>query len=227
MRRSRCRTLLVALAAVFAVGALASASASAAFPEFTLPHKLEKPIPVAFTAVSNGKVIFQWGPNAVECESSSMSGEIINEKEVAKIVIKFTHICATVNFCRQSGHEGYWETKELKGRIAYVNKAAKEIGLLLEPVAQPFAKCNLSGGLGFETFQGSIIGHIYQETPAHFGLAYAQSRGKQGLTKFEGEEAVHQLEGVHAGGAAEKVGEEGGYKITTAAGEYLPVELRG
>jgi hypothetical protein len=208
--RSTFRGVSLALIAVFALGALASASASAALPEFTGTENGKHP--VAFTAKSGAVGIQINGGGSLQCIHSSTTGEIINTKEVAKVVIKFEEgDCASYStFCGQIGHSHFWESNELKGRIAYISKekGGNRIGLLLEPVTGLFAKCEKPIGQGIEKIQGSILGEISPGS-APFHLRYTQSGGKQSLTHFEGEEVLHGLEIIHySGEAAIKAGFE-------------------
>jgi hypothetical protein len=227
MRKSACRTVLVALVAACALAALSVASASAALPEFRGIEGGKHP--VAFTGKS-GHVTINFVGGSVSCWSSSISGTIINPKEVAKVVVKFGEgTCAGYTFCVQGGKLGAWQTKELKGRIAYLSKSKEgnRIGLLLEPVAPPFAKCDRPLGVGVEQVVGSIIAEITptNESTTSLSLGYQTSERHQRWTHFEGEETVHQLETIYrSGGAASPAGFEFKEdKLTTA----WPVSVEG
>jgi len=196
--KSMFRQMLVAFLAAFAVVALASASASAALPEF---HGAK--FPVTFTGTSGSVTLRERYGGSYICVGSSITGEIVGPKELAKVVIKFKENAVSGDchgFCEQPGVKGGWETKELKGRIGYLSKQSKLVGLLLEPVAQPVAKCEQLG-VGPTTIQGSIIGQIgpVLRSSKAYELRFAQLNGVQELTRFEGEEVTHNLERVYPG----------------------------
>jgi hypothetical protein len=185
------RTILITLVAIVALSGIAAGSASAAFPEFA-PGTSN-----AFTG-KGGEAIFQEATGGIySCTLSTITGEIVSAKEVSKVIIKFRGTgggCAT--FCR-NGFEpefGTLETKELKGRIAYITKPGKRVGLLLEPVAQPIATCEHSSIPGAK-LKGSIMAEIGPVNLSRkiYTLTYTQNGGKQDLMHFEGEELLHQL----------------------------------
>src|ERR1700729_2855449 len=130
--------LVGALIAVLACGALTAASASAApnYPEFAVTFGGH--FPVTLTGTSGALDFYESTGGIISCNNSSISGEIINSKEVAKVKLTFSEgmYCSSEYFC--SGHAGSWETTTLKGRIAYITKSSKRVGVLLEPVTQPF-----------------------------------------------------------------------------------------
>jgi hypothetical protein len=132
------RGLLLALVAVFAMSAVAVASASAALPEF-------KPIPTKkkFTSTS-GKVIFQMaGATRIECAASTTTGEFTGAQTLGKTIIKFTGCKipnaggggCEVDSIKPSGKNGEFVTNALKGELGTLEKsvAPSEVGLLLEP----------------------------------------------------------------------------------------------
>jgi hypothetical protein len=190
MKRSKAATLLLALIAALTCCALASTAASAALPEFNPGSK-----GVTFTsAPSEGFSIESALGEKFSCPTASISGTIANEKELSGIVLKFgkTGDSSCVQFLNQTGHGGEIVTKELKGRIAYLNKSTKSVGLLLEPVSQPFAE-----GLYFgapATIKGSVIGKIATGERREFPVEYARvANGLQLFECFEGEEVMHNL----------------------------------
>jgi hypothetical protein len=184
------RGMTGALVATCALAVLASASASAALPEFRggTPTFTGSGGTVTIEEVLEGGETGKY-----TCTSSSISGQIVGSKEVAKVTAKF--MCAS--FCHNT--EGVWEAKELKGRIAYISKASKTVGLLLEPVTQPITEC--SHGATSAKIKGSIIGAIgpVNMSQTGFNLTYQQTKGIQGLRHFEGEETLHNLEILPAG----------------------------
>ena len=168
---SRIRTCLVALVAVLALGAAASASASAALPEFSASK-----FPVTFTGRAPTTHLQDEG-SGYTCnnggnpeEGLSVTGQIVGPKELAKVFIKFVS-------CK-----GLWkkcETKELKGRIAYLPEEGHRVGLLLEPVKEPVAECT---GVRFGIAEpakitGSIMGELEPigKTSTEFFLRYIRT----------------------------------------------------
>lgn len=191
--RAICRGLSPVILAVLAINVFAAASASAALPEFVGLHGEH----VSFTGTGGAITIREAGGNYV-CSGSSVSGEIVGAKEVANVVLKYNW-CS--GFCK-NGVE-LWETKPLKGRIAYLNKATRIVGLLLEAPAEPVATCAHFGVSGAK-IEGSIIGEIGpvnfpRKTP--FSLVYAAlgTSEHQQWRHFEGEELLHNLSIVPAG----------------------------
>jgi hypothetical protein len=184
------KRLVIALVAVCMLGVLAS-SASAAFPEFKVKSG-DKKFPVTFTG-SSSAVLFT-GPGIFNCAASSISGEIVGAKEIAKVKMTFTATPTDDCFelCRQSSTE-IWETKELKGEVGYLSKAKFEVGLLLGPVSGQFAECKLSKAL-----LGSLIGQLSPTNVprSSFTLTYKAASGKQAIKSFEGETAVHNLKSL-------------------------------
>jgi hypothetical protein len=198
--RSMLRSTLGVLVAVVALGAFASASASAALPEF------RGSFPVAFTGTSNAVGFQEKAYGSYVCSRSSITGEIVGPKEVSNVVVKFIEGCA--GFCKQSVHSGFWETKELKGRIGYLSKKEHTVGLLLEPVAEPIAKCERNTGNW--KIQGSVIGRLglVNVKRTSYKLEYGQTGGVQAVKSFEGEEATHTLQTLIEGGNPLETGME-------------------
>jgi hypothetical protein len=195
------RSTPAVLVAVLALGALAAASASAALPEFKVPGAK---YPVSFTGTSTAVHLQENGGGSYTCTSSSIAGEITGPKEVGKVVMKFAGALGCGGFCQQTGHEGSWETKELKGRIAYLAKTGKKVGLLLEAATEPVATCPRTGGTQIWKIEGSLIGEIgpvLRSTKAYV-LAYEKSGATQALRHFEGEELLHNLQTLAPGSKA-------------------------
>lgn len=217
--RSTFRTMLVAMVALCALGAVAAASASAALPEF---HYLK--FPTSFTG-AGGEMFFKETGGTYKCKATSISGTISGPKELSGVVIKFNGKKeggegGCTEFLFQSEHGEEWWTKELKGRIAYLSSTSKEVGLLLEPVAEPIAK-GIHFSVSAATIKGSVIAPI---TPVNkgereFTLQYQQGgEHVQQWTHFEGEEILHELS-IEWGGSKKGFAMEGSMTIT------LPMEI--
>ncbi|HEX3519664.1 MAG TPA: hypothetical protein VHT29_11595 [Solirubrobacteraceae bacterium] len=185
-------TVVVVVVAAFAFAALGVASASAADPEFaftTFPNK--------FTGTSTTTPSFTVEAGTYFCTAASITGEITGPKEVSKIVMTFAGSpCATSLLCKNVSGKNEWKTKELKGRLGYINKASHTVGLLLEPTTEPIAECE-DGWL----VQGSIIGGLgpVNNQVKEFSLSFATAEEKQQFTHFEGEEVMHNLKLLRTG----------------------------
>jgi len=93
-----------------------------------------------------------WVTASVECHAESSSGEAAGTSEVKKVHVKFTgcNLFETIP-CDNTGPEEI-NTSELKGKLGYINKAAKEVGVLLEPVAKHGAFATFECGNGLLDF---------------------------------------------------------------------------
>jgi hypothetical protein len=177
--RSKSRTTLLALVTVLALSALASASASAALPEFTTTSKFLG----AF-----GESEFKWDGEAWKYANGDFSGEMSSHSTVAKVSLSFTIGSIGCN----TGKEELALTG-IKGRLGYLNKEKKEVGLLLgEPI---YTECTWHGTTRehlVDHYLGDIVAKI---TPVNtktkrFKLTLTVTGGgEQEFTKFEGEEA--------------------------------------
>jgi hypothetical protein len=145
--RSMFRSVLLALTGVLVLGAIASASASAALPEFQHGGKtLEKA--VKLSANSGWGSIESTGGVSLKCEGESLAGETHGAKEVANVVIKFFGCGWTVlgqhTICTSPGAKvGEVVTAQLLGRLGYLSKESKWVGLLLQPSkGEQIAECD-------------------------------------------------------------------------------------
>jgi hypothetical protein len=96
------------------------------------------------------KLLYKSEPAKIECASESNSGETVAKNKVENVHVTFAG-CNLFGYlpCTSEGRsEGEVETKTLKGKLGWINKAAKEVGLLLEPQNRgPFAAFECSGPL--------------------------------------------------------------------------------
>jgi hypothetical protein len=74
------------------------------------------------------------GPLAVKCASEQNSGEAVGTDRVANVSVTFQG-CTVLGevSCTNTAVEGEIHVNALKGRLGYINKAGKEVGVLLEP----------------------------------------------------------------------------------------------
>ncbi len=105
----------------------------------------------------------------VECEKENATGEASGSKEVKNVSVTFKGCTLFGAFpCQNEGAaEGEVKTNALKGSLGYINKAAKEVGVLLEPVKKhgTFAEFECAVGVGIVTTVG--VGNTKQ------GAAYS------------------------------------------------------
>jgi hypothetical protein len=87
----------------------------------------------------------------VECEAEENRGEVSGTKEVKNVAVKFhgCHFLGGSISCANSTNEGEIIVNPLKGALGYINKAKKEVGVLLEPAIKhgEFAKFSCAGAI--------------------------------------------------------------------------------
>ena len=87
-------------------------------------------------------------PITIECESETNHGEAAGTKEVKNVTVKFLG-CKVFGSapCSNGTNVGEILVNILKGSLGYINKATKEVGLLLEPAQKKgeFAKFTCAG----------------------------------------------------------------------------------
>jgi hypothetical protein len=177
---------LVAVVSVLAFSAVATASANAN-PVFSTEHPF--PVKFAMKTGEGAKMEVSKGEQVL-CLETSGSGQIAASNEVSNVVYKFSGCKYGAYACPET-----FESAPLKGRLNYLNKASKEVGLILEGekagTGEPvFAE--LACSLGGFKFTVVITGHIIAPvTPVNLlieemHLAYSQSQGEQSPSKFQG-----------------------------------------
>ncbi|MBA3809375.1 MAG: hypothetical protein H0X28_13435 [Solirubrobacterales bacterium] len=207
---------------MFALSALASASASAATcttkPCFTGPY------PNTFTTTSGAGTLETAGGTKVKCTSDSTEGGEVTGEKTDKVKAVIFKGCESSGFkCNTSGAAaGEIKTNELESTLGYINKTTKTVGIDLQP----------KGGGNFATFEctafvkvtvkGSIIGTI---TPINtettkYKLVFKQTKGKQETQNLEGA-AKDTLESSVNGGAFEGSGLESSEELTLAKAAKL------
>jgi hypothetical protein len=195
--RSKCTRAAMLLAAMFALGAVAAGSASAALPEFTgsFPNQ---------TNGSLGRVyLTQLRTTAFECKSGRPEGSITAAKKWSGR-LDFTECTyAAPKFsCSTSGaNAGEMRTESLEGLLVYTSKAKKEVGLDFQGLAyenkklhkifhEPFMgeiTCKSAGV--YHRIYGSAVGRLAPINVATqgFTLAFNASGGVQQPSEFENE----------------------------------------
>jgi hypothetical protein len=186
------------VAVLCACGAIVAGTASAALPEWRQGGvALAKE--VAFTAEStNGKL--EGGTEVVTCKKGkSVGAKLKNAKETNEFTVKDTG-CGTPT-CEVNSpvlKAGEVETKKVTGKLGYLEKATKKVGLLIKPVLGE-EYVTLEGTCipgGKTVVKGSAIGEATpvnkEETEAK--LVFEKGVGsEQKWTKFEGEGETHTL----------------------------------
>lgn len=218
----RLRMLGLALVAVFALSAVAVASASAALPE--LVNKEGKEIKAGkrgFTSEGTGGpyVLETKSGNKIECSTLSNTGKVTGLKtDTVKVLFDGCKSVLLDEPCTSTvpkgKEEGDIETTELASELVYINKAKKEVGIVLKPKGTANFTTFECSGIKIEV-KGSVIGVITPinklvTPPAKFTLAFTQEKGVQKPTEYEnekGEKVKDVLETSVAGGAFEESGE--------------------
>jgi hypothetical protein len=96
-------------------------------------------------------------PTKVACESESNSGEISGSKEVTKVAATFKG-CKLFGSapCSNTATEGEIVVNVLKGQLGYIDKATKDVGLLVFPANKGlFVKFVCAGFLAIEVGVGN------------------------------------------------------------------------
>jgi hypothetical protein len=175
--------LCVALLSVIAICAIATASASAALPEFAGPFVNK------FTFTSKPVLLeLETKAGKMECGEAVGNGEIVAAKELKVAKITYDKCTSPFGECKTPGQAaGVVVTGELVGILGYLNKTEKLVGLDLDPKTQPFA--NVTCGVVTFEVKGDVIGRFINALNTKtkiYELKYEQAEGKQKWQKLEG-----------------------------------------
>jgi hypothetical protein len=186
------RTMFAALVAVLALGVVASASASAALPEFVpgeggFPIMLKGSVtgPASNFNIATGNVFG-------ECHGYNINGEITGAK-IGTLTIE-TKECAerSRHYHTQGAGEGDL-VMPYTASLVYINKATKEVGLLLKlPAPEVIVRGNE------KTLELAIRGSILVPlTPVNtktskLGLTFEGTGGNQAVSVYENEKGEKQ-----------------------------------
>jgi hypothetical protein len=179
------------LVAVFALSAVAAASASAALPEFVVFG-----LPGIHATGTETKLETKAGL-MLTCKGSSFGAEYYNNVKLDHVVLRYTGCKVALRelpgssfACKSSGAKAEEIVlKTLTITPVYTNKAGKEAGLLFKPEATgPIAEAECAG-LEKLKLKGSVVGNV---TPVNketetFTITYAQEKGVQKPTEYEQE----------------------------------------
>jgi hypothetical protein len=176
---TRIRVIGPVLVAIFAIGAIASASAFAE-PTFSTTAK--------FTGkqIGTGNLETPSGLEKVECKTGESPGEIVNSTQTKKVVVKFEKCKSLLGSCKTAGASAEEiRTSTLKGELGLVgtNEAAEA----LEPESGTVEATFECGGLGI-TVKGGVACAIGPTGKAQTTskLACEGSGGAQKFTSFNG-----------------------------------------
>src|SRR4029077_12576335 len=216
--RSMFRSVLVALVAVFAVGVVAAASASAAAPEFVTAS-----FPISYSG-SSGEVTFQTakkeGFATIHCSASAETGEIdeaFDFKFLVNVHVRYTGCKSTVvgagAACTTTGAAaGEIVTNALGAELVYTSKAAKEVGLVFKPETSGVAVAEFSCGgiVGKVKLSGAVVTKLASgqlgKPKTSFVWDYRQKAGVQEPASYE--EVSTKVSAFLTTANGEQVGEE-------------------
>lgn len=184
------KLLGLALVTVFALGAVAVTSASAALPEF------DGPFPIHFTALQLGVGIVETvGKRTIECTHSSALGFINGPKDVLVNSSIITG-CKSTTFgagkCQNGATKGEIKTLAFLGLLGYITASTKLVGLLFESYGSinNIASFECETLLGSEklTVKGTVICHLSPTnvTTKNYHLECKQKNGVQEPLSFDG-----------------------------------------
>jgi hypothetical protein len=179
----RVRTLGLAFVAVFAISAVASATASATLPEFSAS--------TTFTS-AGGAGKLKTAKSEVSCTSNTTEeGKVTAPKSASVKAVVFKGCKSSGAECKNAGKEEI-KTVPLSGTLGYVEKAAvpPKVGVELKPTTGTVFAEFTCGGIIKVTVSGATVGQL---TPVNtltekFELAWRENAGKNGQewTKLEG-----------------------------------------
>jgi hypothetical protein len=196
--RSKCRTALLALVAILALGVVATASASAAEkPEF---EKAQGEL----SGASSESLFYGETGNEYLFREGGFSGKVSSKTQLSKVILKFTD-GAREEGCGNIESNTGLELTELTGTLGWISKAKEQVGLMFTGAN------NLLGGCANYTHSGNgekryFLGHVIGEikpvnvSTQNFTLTFTTvSQSDEQLPRFfEGEtESIGEESGKH------------------------------
>jgi hypothetical protein len=135
-------------------------------------------------AGGNEEMISTSEPLYVECANETNTGEAEGKNKVANVHVLFTG-CAALGVipCNSESMEtGEIATGTLKGKLGWINKAAKEVGVVLEPAQKhgSFAEFECGGG-----FIGTVVGVGNKKEGSEYVQGEQYPEGCYGAAKTE------------------------------------------
>jgi type 1 fimbria pilin len=177
-------TVLVALA-VFALGAVGAASASATLPEFVPGEGAKFPITFQDATQQTAKGKFETiNGNTWFCEGTQVKGDITGAKAVS-VTIELTK-CSKGTETFGTGENPTTIVMPGTGTLVYINKAEKKVGILDEV---PKTEIFVPGQGGVILVKGKLIIPItpLNTSTTKFALPIHGSVGKQEYRTYENE----------------------------------------
>jgi hypothetical protein len=160
---------------VLAAGAIVAGSASAALPAFNGPFSK------AFKSHSKETTIETVGKTRVACRAGTDAGKVGGPKALV-VKLRFTSCEVRQARCSNTNTAGEVQTSILSGKLGYLNKAKREVGI--DFVFPGAAIAEFQCGNLHVAIVGSIIGRIFPVDkkvipPLRFILEFVQASGKQ------------------------------------------------
>jgi hypothetical protein len=216
--RHKGRKMFVALVAVLALGVVASASASAALPQFVPAEGGKFPIKLESKAKGEWKLADQLG-GTITCTSSKLKGEIKGAKALS--------LALELEGCLSSSR-GACETKGLaEGHVAmngdeklvYLSKSKKEVATI---VTMPNFKC---GAAWYDPEGGELLPlSPVNKKGSEIGFtAIGNGAGTMDVHDYENEKGKEQFEEITwepTLGAGDVSAETGGNVTLTGASQF-------
>jgi hypothetical protein len=180
----RFKTLGLALVAVFMIGVVASATASAALPELVNKEGKEV-VKKKFTGTGAGGTFETKGGEAVKCKAASSKGEITGLK-TQSVENKFTSCTAAAGLlkCKTAGAATGEIALKLNAKVVYLKEASKTVGIDLELPGTITIECT---GFGSETLKvrGSTLCSTTTALSTKGTTTCNQTKGVQEFTEYE------------------------------------------
>jgi hypothetical protein len=191
--RSKGRKMFAALVAVLALGVVASASASAALPEFVPSAGVKFPIKLEGAKTGEWLMSDAKGGPAIRCTGSKIAGEITGPKAVSLTVE--LEGCASKTY-------GTCASKELAeghmvaygdGKLVYLSKTSKTVGTIL---TMPNFGCGTWPLAGIKSKGGQLIqiSPVNKKGSTMELYTIGNGAGFSNLKEYENEEGVKKLE---------------------------------
>jgi len=190
MKSMRIRTLGLSLVAVFALGAIASATASAAKPELVNSKKEPLAAGTKLTSTSGVGTFETKSGEKVTCEKDTNTGEITGPKaDTAKIT--FTGCTAKVSIitakCKSKGEATGTIKLSVNSKLVYISESAKTVGLDLVLPENLTIECEAFGSKETLTVKGSTICPLspLDKLSVKLTLSCKQTKGAQEPSAYE------------------------------------------
>ena len=179
MSNTRIGTMVVTLMAVFAVSAVASATASASLPE-------QVPASGKFTVKSEKGTFETIGKESIKCSSDKGEGEITGPK-TDKSKLTFEVCVGPLGVkCNSSGASSGDISIEINSELVWLNKAKEEVGEDLVLAKEVTIKCTALQTLKVKGSTVCPVAPTNTKTTT-FTITCKQKEGKQEFTEYENE----------------------------------------